>query len=133
MDVSARNAALQCVFGDTRSANAPATWTVAIYDGHPDLGGLELTASGGYVAQPFANSTANWPTPTLGAITSLPIGFGTSTDAYSGVGTHIVLKDSGGAIWYVAALLADEEIDVTVAGQVVGPVRLTVDWNQVVI
>ncbi|HKY58312.1 MAG TPA: hypothetical protein VJL80_09765 [Aeromicrobium sp.] len=132
MDVGAANICLRCVFGDDRAAIAPATWEVALFTNFPELGGVELDPVGGYAAASVANTTANWPTPTLGAITSAPISFGTSTGEWSDVATVAVIR-AGGFIYYGRPLMADEEIDVTVAGQVVDQVRVIVDWNQVVI
>lgn len=128
MDVAAQNASLKCMFGDTRSAEAPATWTAVLYDGDPLTTGSPLATGGGYAPESVANSTANWPAPTVGAIESEPIDFGTSTGAWSDTATHLGLQDGSGNLWYSRPLA--EPITVTAAGVVVPPIRVVVTMNQ---
>lgn len=130
MDIDARNAALACMFGDAHSTSAPATWSVKLYDGDPLTTGVELDAVGGYAALAVANTTANWPAPSSGAIISAAFDFGTSSAAWSDTATHVVVADGVGAtgIWYSRALA--EPITVSAAGVVVPPIKVVVTLNQ---
>lgn len=132
MDVSARNICLRCVFGDSKAAIAPATWSVHLFDNDPGLGGVEVSG-GGYAAKSVANTTANFPTPTLGHIITAPLSYGTATGAWARIGRYAVLKDTvgGTGLYYARPLL--EDIVVTVAGQVVDDVRVVIDWNRKVL
>lgn len=128
MDIAAMNASLKCMFGDTRSAEAPATWTVVLLDGDPLTTGVELTTGGGYAPKAVANTTANWPAPSNGAIVATPLDWGTSTDAWPDTAAYLGLKDASGNLWYSRALA--EPIAVEAAGVVVPPVIPVVTMNQ---
>ena len=128
LDVAAQNAGLKAWFGDGRAASVPASWEVALFDGHPVIGGVELASDGGYERLVVANTSANFPDPVDGVITSAALTWPDPTDAYSDTATHYVLIDhaDGSARWYVGVL--GQAIDVTEA-QPGFVTTLAIRWN----
>jgi hypothetical protein len=127
LDTSAQNAGLQAWFGDGRAASVPSSWEVALFTDHPLTGGVELDAVGGYVPLVVANSSANFPDPVDGVVTSVNLTWPDPTDAYSDVATTYVLRNAADSTaWYVGVLGA--AIDVTEAGPGFST-QLAIRWN----
>jgi hypothetical protein len=116
LDEAAQNASLDNDYGASRGPNAPAAHQVALFDGDPLLGGLELTSAGGYARVTVTNNGTNWPAAASGAKTSAAVTFPTSSGAWSSTATHWVLYDDadGTTAWDSAPL--DDEIDINEAG-----------------
>jgi hypothetical protein len=128
LDTAAQNAGLQAWFGDGRAASMPASWEVALFTAHPLDGGTELTATGGYTRLVVANTSANFPTPTSGAVVSVALTWAAPTDAWSDVATHFLLIDHADSTtrWFVGLL--SQSIDVTAAGPAF-QTQLQIPWN----
>jgi len=87
-DPDAQDVALDAVYGDGKAAGAPTSIEVALFNGDPDNGGVELDAGvGGYARLVLANTTANFP-DAAGGLKSVPVDFGTATAAYFDQVTH---------------------------------------------
>ncbi|HWU23094.1 MAG TPA: hypothetical protein VN088_16270 [Nocardioides sp.] len=85
---------LECVIGDARSADAPATWHVALWDADPRLGGsAELTSAGGYARAALSNASSGWASLSSVA-TSQPVAFPQPTGAWSAAGLWLSLHVS---------------------------------------
>lgn len=83
--IPARNASLAMSYGADKGSLAPTSLEVALFVGDPDTVGVELAGDGGYSRAVVDNDGTTWPdAPDDGAITSMVISFGTSTDAWSG-------------------------------------------------
>lgn len=128
LDVAPQNAGLKAWFGNGRAASMPSSWEVALFNGHPLLGGTELTSTGGYVRLVVANSSANFPDPTVGVVQSVPLTWGAPSGAWSDVATHFLLIDHADSTsrWYVGAL--GQAIDITGAGPAF-QTQLAIPWN----
>lgn len=104
---AAQNAALNAVVG-----TFPDDGTYRLYDG--DL--VELTSDGGYA--PAAHSLTDWAASSDGAVsTTVPVSFGTSTDAYSDAASYWGIADAAGALVYYDLL--PEQIAVGASGTAV--------------
>lgn len=104
---AAQNAALDAVV-----ATFPDGGTYRLYDASL----VELTSDGGYA--PADHSTADWAAATGGQVTTtLPVSFGTSTDAYSDAASYWGIADSLGVLVYYDLL--DEQIAVGASGTAV--------------
>jgi hypothetical protein len=106
----------------------PASWEVALFTGHPLDSGVELGAVGGYTRLVVANTSANFPTPTSGAVVSVALTWAAPTAAWSDVATHFLLLDHADSTtrWYVGLL--GSAINVTAAGPAF-QTRLNIPWN----
>lgn len=131
VSLDAQNASLANDYGPTKGPNAPASLQVALFDGDPLTGGVELAPDGGYVRVTVPNDGSTWPTaPDGGAVTSVALSWGPSTDAWSAVATHFVLfDDADGATAWDSGLLADGGVSVDSAG-VTSAAACTVYYNQ---
>lgn len=95
LSIAAQNASLDNDYGSTAGPNAPASLEVALFDGDPLLGGLELTSDGGYARVTVANDGTTWPTAASGgAKTMATASFPTPTGAWSSTATFFVLYDA---------------------------------------
>lgn len=72
---------LKGIFGSSKTAEFPATWYIALFDGDPEAGGVEPNSTGNYARLAVANTDAEftitgdqvvndnnwvWPTSTAG-------------------------------------------------------------------
>ena len=131
LDVAAQNAGLQAWFGDGRAASVPSSWEVALFNGHPLTGGVELDAVGGYARLVVANTSANFPTPTDGVQRSVYLTWPAPSAAWSDVASHYLLIDHADSTsrWYVGTFPPGQQINVTAAGPAF-QIRLAIPWNQ---
>ena len=127
LDVAAQNAALDALLSLDVSG-LPTMYEVALYDVHPLLGGVELSATGGYARPTLNADLVDFPAAASGLKTSVPVSFGTSTGAYSDTATYYVLYDAADSTtrWYYGLLT--EEVSVDAAGTVV-EASLALYWN----
>lgn len=95
VDTAAQNAALDACYGGDHAIMWPAAFTVRLYDDDPRNGGLELPADGGYAAIIVDNDDILFPPADGGEKVAGPFDFGTSTDAWGGVGLWVAFEDSG--------------------------------------
>ena len=80
MDAAAANVLLDAWLGATKAAGVPASLDLALFDAHPDDGGNELDATGGYARVPVATDGTVWPAAVGGRKESVDIALaGTST------------------------------------------------------
>jgi hypothetical protein len=114
--VTYEDKALKACYGDTRSSEWPASFTMHLYDGHPLDGGAELTSAGGYAAITVANTSANFPVVD-GEIDGPLQAFPVSTAAWSDTGRWVVLK-SGATLVEFWRLARGHRVNITAAGQV---------------
>lgn len=127
LDTAAQNAALDVLLGRDVSA-IPTAWEVALFTDHPDLGGTELAADGGYARGALSNDTTDYPAAVAGLKTSVAVDFGTSTDAYSDTAPYAVLIDAADSTTRWFAVPLNQEVNVTAAGVDVA-VQLSHFWN----
>lgn len=127
LDVAAQNAALDALLGRDVSG-VPTAWEVALFDLHPEEGGVELSADGGYARGSLSNDTTDLPAASDGLKTSVVVDFGTSTDAYSDTASYAVLFDAADSTTRWFAVPLGQEVDVPAAGVPV-KVRLSSFWN----
>lgn len=121
VSVAAQNASLAMSYGASHGSLAPDNLEVALYVGDPANGGTELSATGGYVAVTVANDGATWPdAPADGAITSAPIAFAASTDAWSDTADWWLIRDADTGDAWDSGLLSDP-VGVFRAGVVARP------------
>lgn len=112
----AQNVSLDAMYGANKATIAPGSFHLALYAGDPNLGGVELTATGGYARVTVTNNGTNFPAATSGRKTTTAQTFPTSTGAWSAVATHWGFLDAvSGDLYDTGALL--EEVDVTATGQ----------------
>lgn len=127
LDTAAQNAALDALLsGDV--SGIPTVWEVALFTDHPSLGGTELTATGGYARATLNADLTDWPAASSGLKSSVPVSFGTSTDAYSDTATYALLIDAADSTTRWFPILLTDEVDVGAAGTVV-EVTLSTYWN----
>ena len=128
LDPAAQNAGLAAWFGDGHAAGMPDTWEIALYNGHPVIGGVELASAGGYEWLVVANTSANFPDPVDGVITTPGLTWPDPTGAFSDTATHYVLIDhaDGATRWFVGALGQDIYIADAQPGFVTS---LAIRWN----
>ena len=92
------NAVLDALAGPGKAAGLPNTMWVALYDGDPRDGGLELTlGTGGYARLGSISMTSGtmWPAATGRSKGNAQTIYGVeSTGAWSGTATHGVLVDT---------------------------------------
>lgn len=104
-DATAKNTAVNAMFGDARATGMPATWYVALYVGDPGGAGTEVTG-GSYARAAVANTNAVWGSATAGVkVTVVDVSFPTAT-ANWGTVSHAALFDaaSGGVCHDYGAL-----------------------------
>lgn len=128
LDVAAQNASLDAWLGDDHASVIPSSFEVALFTDHPLFGGTELTSDGGYGRVTLANTSANFPDAVGGLKSSVPVSFGTSTDAFSDTALYAVLYDAADSVTQWFAVLLTEEVAVVVAGTVV-EATLSIYWN----
>ena len=128
LDSDAQANALDALLGDDRGAKMPASFEVALFNAHPDFGGTELSATGGYARVTVANDSTTFPDASPDK-TSAPIPFAAATGAWSDTATHFLLLDAADSTTRYFAGLLDDEVDVLVAGTVVTP-SLRFYWDQ---
>lgn len=128
LDISAQNAGLKAWFGNGRAASMPSSWEVALFTDHPLFGGTELTSTGGYARLVVANTSANFPDPTVGVVQSALLTWAAPTGAWSDVATTFLLLDHADSTtrWYVGLL--SQAINVTGAGPAF-QTQLAIPWN----
>ena len=128
LDTAAQNAGLKAWFGDGRAVSMPSSWEVALFTGHPLDGGTELTATGGYARLVVANTSANFPDPTVGVVQSALLTWAAPTAAWSDVATTFLLLDHADSTtrWYVGLL--GSAINITGAGPAF-QTQLAIPWN----
>lgn len=102
MDTAAIDDLLAGYFGANKGANAPASFTLHLFAGHPDAGGTQLTT--GYTPPTITNDGTSWPAPSNGLLTGAAVGI-TFTATLSALATHWALYD--GAAWSVAGSIPD--------------------------
>lgn len=111
-DQAAMNRSLDNDYGSTRGPNAPAAFEVALFDGDPTQGGVELAGSG------YARGALNNATGWLAAVDGLkatvaPVAFPASTAAWN-TARYWALFDTVTATWWEYARLV-EPLEVTTA------------------
>lgn len=134
MDLSAQCASLANDYGATHGANAPSTFTLALFIGSPldDEGyevptttvlvdedtGAESTVSNGYARANVANNGTNFPPadPETGVLTTPVLSFATSTNEYPEAVTHWQLYGPGDVAWDSGELPRDQRITVDDTG-----------------
>lgn len=128
LDVAAQNASLDNDYGASAGANAAASHEVALFDGDPESGGVELSATGGYVRVVVANDGTNWPAAVGGAKSSAPVLFPTSTAAWSDTAKWFVLFDAADSVtrWDSGALDSEAAVD---GADVVVEATLTITYS----
>jgi hypothetical protein len=90
---TAKNAAVNAMFGDAKAAGMPATLYVALYIGDPGSGGLEVVGNN-YARVAVVNTNAVWGAATAGVKSSLiEVPFPVAT-ANWGTVTHVALFDA---------------------------------------
>jgi hypothetical protein len=102
---TAKNAAVNAMFGDAKASGQPATWYVALFVGEPGAGGSEVTG-GSYARSSIANTNAAWGTATAGVKLSLvSVSFPPATADWGTI-THVALFDAltVGNLWDYGAL-----------------------------
>lgn len=145
MDVAAQNASLDNDYGSTKGPNAAAAHEVALFIGHPDNGGVEVSdltevddglggttfEANGY-GRPVITNDASWLPASEGVkLSAVPLQWPdvTSDEGYGGqLPTHFVLIDAADHTtkWDIVPLVNPE--DVTEAGP--GPaIRLAVFYG----
>ena len=120
IDVTAQNGCLDALLGDNHASTTPSAFQLALFDGDPTQGGVELTSSGGYArVVSIANNSTNFPAADTGVKTGAAQAFADSTDAYSAIGTYWVLFDDANptVAWFYGAL--SELVNVTASGTAV--------------
>lgn len=127
-DTAAQNKSLDNDYGATHGPNAPASHSLALFAGDPNLTGTELTSAGGYARVTVTNNGTNWPAAANGVKVCAVQTFPVSTAAWSDVATHWALFD-GTTCWDTGTL--DEEIDVSAAGvtATAAPKIFYQDWS----
>ena len=125
-------ALLDSYWGDGKGTGAPATFELALFNGDPTLGGVEMDSVGGYAAVSITNDGTNFPAAADGQKVCAEQTFPTPTGEWTAAGvadtgTHWVLRDSStGTVWDYDVLT--EEVNVEIdddTGQIVGgPVKV---------
>ena len=128
LDTAAQNAVLDSILGDGAGASMPSSFEVALFNGHPLLGGTELTSDGAYARVTIANDTATWPDASSGAKLSAVVVFATSDDAWSDTASHYLLFDAADSSTRFFAGRLSDEVNVSDAGTDVA-VQLAASWN----
>lgn len=96
LDAEAMNASLKNDYGSTKGPNAPASHQVYLFNGHPALGGTQLTT--GYTAPTVTNNGTSWPAPSFGRLTGAVVAFN-FTATLSLPATHWALLGADGFWW----------------------------------
>ena len=125
LSTAAQNASLDFSYGANKAATAPSSHTLHLFVGDPATTGVELATGGGWSPPTITNSGTNWPAAVAGQKTSAPVVLPTSSDAWSGVATHWLLR-AGSVDWDSGEL--GEEIDIQQAG-VTKTITLTVYYG----
>lgn len=132
VSIAAQNASLDNDYGATAGPNAAAAHEVALYQGDPLNGGVELDAAGGYARPTITNDGTTWAAAAGGSKSSAVVTFADSTDEWTvggspAVATHFLLIDATTGDFWDSGLLGDE-ISVEAAGP--GPsVQLTIYYE----
>lgn len=132
VSIAAQNASLDNDYGAAKGPNAAASHEVALYQGDPVNGGVELDAAGGYARPTVTNDGTSWAAAAGGAKTSAVVGFADATAEWTvagvpAVATHFLLVDATTGDFWDSGLLGDE-VSVEAAGP--GPsVQLTIYYE----
>lgn len=124
-DVAAMNASLDNDYGASSGPNAPASHELALFNGDPLVGGVELdgTDCPGYARVLLAQ--AGWPAASGGEKSRL-VTLPATTGEWSTAATHWALVASGGVTWDCGEM--PEPLEVSGAGD--GPqVLVTVFYD----
>lgn len=132
LDVAAQNASLDNDYGATKGPNSPASLELALFNGDPTLGGVEMDAVGGYAAVSMTNDGTNFPAAADGQKVCAEQTFATPTGEWTAAGvadtaTHWCLRDSStGTVWDYDVLTEEVnvEIDDDTGAIVGGPVKV---------
>lgn len=120
-DVAARNASLANDYGATPGPHAPTAHQLAIFHGHPALGGVEISG-GGYARIVVTNDGTAWPAPTGGQLTGADQVLALTSDPGE-TGTHFALFDNvDGTTCWDCGELATELVFVAAGDYPVTPV-----------
>jgi hypothetical protein len=128
LDVAAQSAALDALLGDNAASTVPTSFEVAIFDGSPLAGGVELDSTGGYARAVVANTSAVFPDAVSGQKVSATISFAAPSAAWSDTGTDFVLYDAADSTtaWFFGRLLEEIAVDGTETGVAI---QLALYWN----
>lgn len=124
LDVGPQNAVLDALFSRDFSG-IPTAFEVAAYTAHPDFGGVELDAVGGYARPTVSLDLTDFPAAVDGVKQSIPVTFAAPTDAWSDVAPYYLLLN-GTDRWYTGTFA--QAIDVEAAGPAF-TVQLAIRWN----
>lgn len=128
LDVAAQNAALDALLSRDISG-LPTAYEVALFNGHPLDGGVELDAVGGYARALINADLTDFPAASDGRKNSISVSFGIPTGAWSDTAPYALMIDHADSTtrWYL--VLLTEEVSVTEAGT--DPVEIIVGdyWN----
>lgn len=110
LDVGPRNKSLDNDYGATKGVNAAASHLLALFDGDPSNGGVEISG-GGYARVTVTNNGTNWPASSNGAKTGAVQTF-TFTGAITGTASWWCLIDAadGTSRWDSRPLSAEVEV-----------------------
>lgn len=109
--VEAQNTNLDLMYGTTRGALAPDSHELALFLGHPLLGGVELSGNG------YARATvlpADWDALAANGRKSATVTFADPTGEWQACDYYALYKDDGVTLWQVQS--AAEPLQVTGAG-----------------
>jgi hypothetical protein len=114
LDPAAQNAALDALLSRDLSG-IPTAFEVALYDAHPLLGGVELSAVGGYARALISLDLTDFPAASGGTKTSVEVVFADATAGWSDTAPFAVLIDAADSTtrWYAVRLT--DEVNVTTA------------------
>lgn len=127
LDTAAQNAALDAMLSRDVSG-IPTSWEVALYDGDPRSGGVEISG-GGYARPVIAANLVDFPASSGGAKTSTTVPLADPTGPWSNTARFWVLVDHADSTtrWFFGRLLG--EIAVTTGTETGISVQLTERWN----
>jgi hypothetical protein len=117
LSIAAQNATLDHDYGASKAADAPAAFELALFNGDPTLGGVELDAAGGYARVTMASDGTNFPPAENGQKVCAEVTFPTPTDEWTAAGvadtaTHWVLFDAAtGDAWDYDELTAEVNVE----------------------
>lgn len=91
---TAKNKALDAMYGASASAACPATYYLALFSSDPASGGTEISG-GGYARVAVTNNGTNFPAASGGVkSTGAAISFPTSSAAWSATATHFAFMSA---------------------------------------
>ena len=128
LDVAAQNASLDNDYGANKGPNSPAALELALFNGDPANGGVEMDAAGGYAAVSMSNDGTNFPTAADGQKICATQNFAPSTDQWTAAGlpdvaTYWALRDpASGALWDTGQLAAEISVEASGTNVSVQPI-----------